>query len=489
MNKIFAPFLPPWAETGLQPAFYDVESGTVLQQTARMYNKVNQLTRLFNEFSEATSEEVNAFEREVNDTVDDYIEKFNALKDYVEDYFENLDVQEEINNKLDEMALDGTLADIIENHTSLPQLQEDVSNLQTDMTAVKNANCIKQTEMVVIGDSYSSRTYLANPHKLWCEIVAEREGLTLHNFADSGSGFTTTGGDHGTTFSTAIDAAYADSSFDNDKVKYVFFYGGTNDVRTGTFTTTSALNTAIDNTFSNLKTKFPNAKLVYLGCDTGKQLVQKAVDSSQQYITETYIDFYIKNNNTIKGYGITFADMTFFYTGMEEYFVDGINYHPNYIGHIQFAEAVNNALHGSGNAFMHMVKATPSLTSGSSSNWSLGNTINGENIFQYRFTNHSIDIALLTCAESLNNASSFSILLPLNVTIPYSTQDDNPYTSKYSRCNCVGYITSHIAENIKFEGNTLVSFAFGMSYITFNKVYSVASILFNDIGWEKHIEF
>lgn len=113
MNKIFAPFLPPWAETGLQPAFYDVESGTVLQQTARMYDKVNQLIRLFNEFSEATSEEVNAFEREVNDTVEEYIEKFTELKDFVDDYFDNLDVQEEINNKLDEMASDGTLADII----------------------------------------------------------------------------------------------------------------------------------------------------------------------------------------------------------------------------------------------------------------------------------------------------------------------------------------------------------------------------------------
>ena len=413
----------------------------------------------------------------------------NELKDYVDNYFDNLDVQTEINNKLDAMAQDGTLADIIENHTSLPQLETDVASLQTDMTAVKSANCIKQTEMVVIGDSYSSRTYLATPHKLWCEIVAEREGLTLHNYADSGSGFTTTGSDHSTTFSTAIDAAYADETFDNDKVKYVFFYGGTNDVRTGTFTTTSALNTAIDNTFSNLKTKFPNAKLVYLGCDTGKQLVQKGVDSNQQYITETYIDFYIKNNNTIKGYGIIFADMTFFYTGMEEYFVDGINYHPNYIGHIQFAEAVNNALHGSGNAFMHMIKATPTLTSGSASNWSLGTTINGENIFQYRFTNHSIDMSLYTCAESLNNGSSFSMYLPLNVTIPYSTMDDNTYTTKYSRCNCVGYITNHNAENIKFEGNTLVTFVFGMSYITFNKVYSVADILFNEIGWEKHIEF
>lgn len=105
MNKLFAPFLPPWAETGLQPAFYDLESGTVLQQTARMYDKVNQLIRLFNELSEETQT-----------TVEEYIGKFVELKDFVDNYFDNLDVQEEINNKLDEMAEDGTLAEIINNY-------------------------------------------------------------------------------------------------------------------------------------------------------------------------------------------------------------------------------------------------------------------------------------------------------------------------------------------------------------------------------------
>ena len=35
------------------------------------------------------------------------------LNDYVTHYFDNLDVQEEINNKLDEMAEDGTLQEII----------------------------------------------------------------------------------------------------------------------------------------------------------------------------------------------------------------------------------------------------------------------------------------------------------------------------------------------------------------------------------------
>ena len=135
MQNIFIDVLPPWVETGLQPAFYDLESGTVLQQTARMYAKVRELNTAFNTFSENVTNEINQFESDVNDeiekfehdtneaiaefehdvneTVNDYIDKFNALHDYVEDYFENLDVQEEINNKLDDMLEQGTLQEII----------------------------------------------------------------------------------------------------------------------------------------------------------------------------------------------------------------------------------------------------------------------------------------------------------------------------------------------------------------------------------------
>ena len=102
MENIFVEFLPPWVETNLQPAFYDKESGTVLQQTARMYSRVNMLIRLFNKLAKNTKE-----------TVEDYIQQFVELHDYVHDYFANLDVQEEINNKLDDMAESGQLADII----------------------------------------------------------------------------------------------------------------------------------------------------------------------------------------------------------------------------------------------------------------------------------------------------------------------------------------------------------------------------------------
>ena len=46
---------------------------------------------------------------------------YQDLQDYVNNYFDNLDVQEEINNKLDAMADSGELAEIITAHLSIPE--------------------------------------------------------------------------------------------------------------------------------------------------------------------------------------------------------------------------------------------------------------------------------------------------------------------------------------------------------------------------------
>ena len=54
------------------------------------------------------------------------------LKNYVDHYFDNLDVQQEINNKLDEMAEDGTLASII-NEQVFEQINNDITNIKKNM--------------------------------------------------------------------------------------------------------------------------------------------------------------------------------------------------------------------------------------------------------------------------------------------------------------------------------------------------------------------
>lgn len=132
MENIFVQFLPPWVETGLQPAFYDKESGTVLQQTARMYARVNMLIRMFNKLSKNTKEEVETFETNVNETVNHYIEEFTTLYNYVHDYFDNLDVQEEINNKLDAMVEAGTLQDILLNYATVSKVYETTRAMLAD---------------------------------------------------------------------------------------------------------------------------------------------------------------------------------------------------------------------------------------------------------------------------------------------------------------------------------------------------------------------
>lgn len=53
---------------------------------------------------------------QLSENFDELEKMFKTLKQFVEDYFKNLDLQEEVNKKLDEMAKDGTLSKIFGNY-------------------------------------------------------------------------------------------------------------------------------------------------------------------------------------------------------------------------------------------------------------------------------------------------------------------------------------------------------------------------------------
>ena len=72
----------------------------------------------------------------------------NELQDYVEHYFDNLDVQEEINNKLDEMAESGQLTDIIAQYLGL-----------AGMITFNNVAEMKAAENLVNGSKCSTLGY------------------------------------------------------------------------------------------------------------------------------------------------------------------------------------------------------------------------------------------------------------------------------------------------------------------------------------------
>lgn len=58
---------------------------------------------------------------------DNLQDAFNDLKNYIQDYFKNLDVQEEINKKLDQMSEDGTLNILLQMHARTVLPSKDIS--------------------------------------------------------------------------------------------------------------------------------------------------------------------------------------------------------------------------------------------------------------------------------------------------------------------------------------------------------------------------
>ena len=74
-----------------------------------LQNNINEFETNINQemanFKQTTNESIAIFEQSVNQTVQ-------QLQNYVNNYFANLDVQDEINNKLDAMAEAGTLGDL-----------------------------------------------------------------------------------------------------------------------------------------------------------------------------------------------------------------------------------------------------------------------------------------------------------------------------------------------------------------------------------------
>lgn len=71
--------LPNWALVNKFPAFYDLESLTAVEQTARLYGKVNELIDSYNGYVEEINKAINDFEFEKDKDVNDFIKAITCL--------------------------------------------------------------------------------------------------------------------------------------------------------------------------------------------------------------------------------------------------------------------------------------------------------------------------------------------------------------------------------------------------------------------------
>lgn len=182
---------------------------------------------------------------ENEEKVEELNEAFSDLKSFVDNYFENLDVQEEINNKLDQMAEDGYFDTIISGYVDayVAETTTRLNDIEGDIT-------------VFIGDSYG-----ADNNSGWVKYYCQSQGLTLNtnafNYCYGGAGFTTSG----TNFKTELESAnyYHTNHNNSNQVKRIVCCGGWND--RGQYTDIEG---AISTFMTYAKNHFPNAK-VYIG--------------------------------------------------------------------------------------------------------------------------------------------------------------------------------------------------------------------------------
>lgn len=110
---------------------------------------VEELQQNYVELKADTEDEIDDFETRLNTA-------FTTLQNFVDNYFDNLDVQDEINNKLDEMASDGTLASLIST-----QILGDLSTLLTNdkSTIVDAVNEVFRDQGIMKMDYYRKKYY------------------------------------------------------------------------------------------------------------------------------------------------------------------------------------------------------------------------------------------------------------------------------------------------------------------------------------------
>lgn len=115
------------------------------------------------------------------DAVTELQNLYNELKTYVDNYFENLDIQEEINNKLDEMAESGQLTDIIAQYLELAGILafNTVEELENADNVVNGSICYTLGK-IIYNDGFGSYYKIRNI--LNTDIIDDDNIVRLNNF-------------------------------------------------------------------------------------------------------------------------------------------------------------------------------------------------------------------------------------------------------------------------------------------------------------------
>lgn len=88
--------LPIWTLNEKHPAFFDSESLTAIEQTARVYGKMQELVDSYNQFAEEINTTINDWNSEINSNYDEFTKRIEKI---TSNYINCLDMKINLQNK------------------------------------------------------------------------------------------------------------------------------------------------------------------------------------------------------------------------------------------------------------------------------------------------------------------------------------------------------------------------------------------------------
>lgn len=369
--------------------WYCLENFPFLESYIDAYDEYQLLAKLF-EIVNKNNEKVNEMGEQVE-----------ALTEFVNDYFENLDVQEEIDNKLNEMAESGELADIIAQYLGSQAIYgfDKVSDMKASENLSNGAICKTLGESTMKdgnGAFYKIRTLtsgdtidevniiaLTNYPTLIAELIPytkmkqiieaiptnEKNAIYFGNsflggvgstsgtdgifnltkdlfdhaykFTGSGTGFLTYTDHDDDTFLTKLAQAIANTSIDKSTITDIIVVGAWGDTRAyaerGKNTFASDVQNAISSFVSQVKANYPNVNRISYVWAEGRKIQHP----SSTYDTCLSDEFDIHNlfKYIMPRYGMSYLGWIGFNITLNENYFSSDSIHPNDSGYAVLASS------------------------------------------------------------------------------------------------------------------------------------------------------
>lgn len=108
--------LPHWKLTDNFPAFYDTESGSAIEQTAKVYGAMRTLIEEYNKFADNLNKALESFELETKEDQECFKK---CVTELIENYIKSIDIKiDKQDLKIDD-AISQALSDVVSTTTEL----------------------------------------------------------------------------------------------------------------------------------------------------------------------------------------------------------------------------------------------------------------------------------------------------------------------------------------------------------------------------------